>query len=172
MTYGSDQPILSTERLEFHPFTPDDLPLLVELHSDPEVQRYIGGMWEEGACQRRLDQYVAQQAEFGVSKWKAYLKDGTFVGRAGISWWEPHQAFEIGYSFARAAWGQGLATEAAQAIVEWFFATTPHRLLIGFTDVENLASRRVLEKVGMRWQGDQDLGFGGMSSVYRLERSE
>src|SRR6185312_7724452 len=86
------EPILETERLVFHPFTPDDLPLLRDLHSDPEVQRYIGGMWEAEVLQRRLDQYVTDQAARGISKWKAYLKDGTFVGRAGVSWWAQHEA--------------------------------------------------------------------------------
>lgn len=41
-------PILETERLVFTPFTADELPLIVELHSDPEVQRYMGGTWPEG----------------------------------------------------------------------------------------------------------------------------
>lgn len=163
-------PILETERLVFAPFTPDDYELLAGLHADPEVQRYIGGMWDRPTIQRRLDQYVADHATRGISKWKAYLKDGTFVGRAGISWWPDEQAYELGYTFARAAWGQGLASEAARGIVDWFFATTPHDVLIGFTDVENAGSRRVLEKVGMTWLGDKDMGFGGLSSLYRLER--
>lgn len=164
------QPVLETERLLFHPFTPDDFGLLAGLHSDPEVQRYIGGMWTREVIQRRLDQYVAEHAASGVSNWKAYLRDGTFVGRAGISWWEPEGAYELGYSFLRAAWGRGLASEAARGLVDWFWRSTPHDVLIGFADVENLASRRVLEKVGMRWLGDKDMGFGGLSSLYRLER--
>ncbi|HEY8573448.1 GNAT family N-acetyltransferase [Phenylobacterium sp.] len=164
------KPILETERLVFTPFTAEDLDLLASLHSDPEVQRYIGGMWDRETIQKRLDQYVSDQATRGVSKWKAHLRDGTFVGRAGISWWEPESAYELGYSFARAAWGLGLASEAAQGIVDWFFATTPHRTLIGFADVGNLASRRVLEKVGMTWLGDKDMGFGGLSSLYRMDR--
>ena len=166
---SADAPILETERLVFRPFTPGDLPLLLDLHSDPQVQRYIGGMWEAGACQRRLDQYVADQAAHGVSKWKAFLKDGTFVGRAGISFWAV-TGFELGYSFKRMAWGQGLATEAARAIVGWAWANTAVDRLCGFTEPENLASRRVLEKVGMNYEGEKDLGFGGMSSVYGLEK--
>lgn len=163
-------PILETERLVFHPFTGDDFDLLAELHADPEVQRYIGGAWPREAIQGRLDSYVAEQDRYGFSKWKVFLRDGTFVGRAGISFWDQNGEFELGYTFARAAWGRGLATEAARAVVERFFATTNEARLHGFTDAENLGSRRVLENVGMVFQGEEDLGFGGMSAVYRLDR--
>jgi RimJ/RimL family protein N-acetyltransferase len=157
-------PILETQRLVFHPFTPDDRPLLVELHGDPEVQRYIGGLWESEAYARRLAQYVADQATYGVSKWKAYLRDGTFVGRAGVSWWEV-TGFELGYAFKTAAWGQGLATEAARGVVEWTWANTDIDRLCGFTERGNHASRRVL------YEGERELGFGvGPSAVYWLDR--
>lgn len=166
----ADAPILTTERLVFHPFTADDMPLMKDLHSDPEVQRYIGGMWEEAAYQHRLTQYVAQQAEHGISKWKAFLKDGTYVGRAGVSWWE-QTGFELGYSFKRLAWGQGLATEAARGVVGWVWANTEIQRLCGFTEPGNLASRRVLEKAGFVYEADRDLGYGGgVSSLYWLER--
>jgi len=165
-----DAPILETERLVFHPFTPDDFDLLAELHSDPEVQRYVGGLWTREVIQTRLDTYVAEQEMYGFSKWKAYLRDGTFVGRCGISFWDQTGEFELGYTFRRSAWGQGLATEAARAVVDRYFAIHPKRQLDGYTHVENLASRRVLERVGMVHIGDADLGFGGVSAIYLLER--
>ena len=165
-----ETPILQTERLVFHPFTPDDLPLLQELHSDPEVQRYIGGMWDADAYERRLVQYVADQARHGISKWKAYLKDGTFVGRAGVSFWEV-TGFELGYSFKRLAWGRGLATEAARGVVAWAWANTAIDRLCGFTELGNLASRRVLEKTGFVYEGERELGYGdGPSAFYGLDR--
>ncbi|MGZ6015845.1 MAG: GNAT family N-acetyltransferase [Phenylobacterium sp.] len=165
-----DTPILETERLAFHPFTPDDYDLLADLHADPEVQRYVGGLWTRDVIQTRLDTYVAEQARYGFSKWKAYLRDGTFAGRCGVSFWDRIGEFELGYTFRRSAWGQGLATEAAQAVADRFFRVTPHPRLHGFTDVENLASRRVLARIGMAHVGDEDLGFGGISAKYLLER--
>lgn len=165
-----DAPIFETERLVFRPFTPDDYDLLADLHADPQVQRYIGGAWTRADIQGRLDSYVAEQARFGFSKWKTCLRDGTFIGRVGISWWDRTGEFELGYSLKREAWGQGFATEASAAVARRFFATTPHPRLHGFTDVENHPSRRVLERIGMAFQGEEDLGFGGMSAVYRLDR--
>ncbi|MFL5297130.1 MAG: GNAT family N-acetyltransferase [Phenylobacterium sp.] len=164
-----DTPILETERLVFRPFTPDDFDLLAELHSDPEVQRFIGGMWTAEEVQRRLDFYVGQQVERGYSKWKAYLRDGEFVGRAGVSLDLHTGDPELGYSFAQRAWGQGLASEAARAIVDWMWANTDAPELTAFAVAENLASRRVLEKVGMVFEGDADR-HGDLCAYYRLKR--
>jgi ribosomal-protein-alanine N-acetyltransferase len=163
-------PILETERLVFHPFTPDELDLVVELHSDPQVQRHMGGMWSPKEMQETLDRFVRHQASVGHSKWKASLRDGTFVGRAGVGPFELTGDCELGYCFKTAFWGQGLATEAARGIVDWFFANTPNDHLIGFTTPGNLASQRVLTKVGMQPQGLHNFGFGELSAVFRLER--
>ena len=164
-----DRPILETERLVFHPFTPDDFGLLAELHSDPQVQRHLGGMWTDEVIQHRLNVYVSDQAELGYSKWKAYLRDGTFVGRAGVTVDRQITEPELGYSFARAAWGRGLASEAAQAIVDWMFARTSVTGRIGFAAVANKPSRRVLEKVGMMFVDEREL-HGDLCAYYRLDR--
>jgi ribosomal-protein-alanine N-acetyltransferase len=167
---AADAPILTTERLVFRPFTADDYGLLAQLHSDPEVQRYIGGIWSAEEVQKRLDFYVGQQAELGWSKWKAYLKaDGSFVGRAGVSV-DLHTAEpELGYSFARRAWGQGLASETARAIVDWMWTNTELAELTAFAVSDNLASRRVLEKVGMSFEGEADR-HGDRCAYYRIKR--
>lgn len=167
---ATEAPLLETERLVFRAFRPEDYELLAELHSDPEVQRHIGGLWPREAIQGRLGAYVAEQAKYGFSKWKAFLRDETFVGRCGVSYWSRKGEFELGYSFRRAAWGQGLATEAARAVAARFFELSDAPRLHGFTAVENLGSRRVLERIGMRHRGDEDLGLGGLSALYLMER--
>ena len=172
----SRSPILESERLVFEPFTADDLPLIVELHSDPDVQRYMGGKWSDEDMRDTLARFLSEQAALGHTKWKASLRDGTFVGRAGVSPFpRTHDPAgvperELGYCFKKACWGQGFATEAATAVRDWFFAKTGHDHLIGFTDPENLASQRVLRKIGMRSLGLVDMGFGEPSALYRMER--
>lgn len=165
----SHDPILETKRLVFHPFTADDLDVLAELHSDPEVQRYIGGMWDDGEVRERLDHYVGAQLQHGFSKWKVFLRDGTFVGRAGVSVDRTTGEPEIGYSFARAYWGQGLASEAARGVVAWMWANTAAPELTAFAAVGNAASRRVLEKLGMAYEGERML-HGELCALYRLRR--
>ena len=171
-----DGVFLKTERLMFRPFTADDLPLVVDLHSDPEVQRYLGGMWPDEQMQATLDRFLRNQATFGMSKWAIFLHDGSFVGRAGVS---PFPALsdkgfggdrELGYTLKRRFWGVGLATEAARAAADWFFAHTDEPVLIGFTEPGNTASQQVLMKVGMTPLGPHDLGFDEPSAVFRMER--
>jgi RimJ/RimL family protein N-acetyltransferase len=169
-------PILETERLVFEPFTSRDLPLIADLHSDPEVQRFLGGPLSEQAMQAMLDRLLRNQAALGYGKWKARLKDGTFVGRAGVGPYPPRAELsempdrEIGYTFKKAYWGQGLATEAALALRDWFFAHTDHDHLMGFTEPAHVVSQRVLVRIGMRPLGLQDLGFDKPSAVFRMER--
>lgn len=167
--------ILETRRLVFSPFTPDDLPLIVELHSDPEVQRFLGGDWAPEVFKGTLERLMLSQAEFGFTKWKVCLKDGTFVGRAGPEPWpregpERGREAELGYALKRAFWGQGLATEAAAGARDWFFGNTAYDHLIGFTEPDHRASQHVLMKIGMRPMGLADMGFDQPSAVFRIER--
>ncbi len=163
-------PILQTERLVFHPFGPDDLPLLADLHSHAEVQRHLGGPWSEETIRARLAHFVSEQAELGFSKWRMHLKDGTFIGRAGVSRWAFGGGYELGYSLKPAFWGAGFATEAARGVAAWIWRNTAIDTLHGFTSLENHLSRRVLERVGMTFVGERDVGMGDLSALYRLDR--
>lgn len=167
------EPILITERLAFRPFTPDDFDLMARLHRDPEVGRYFGGVWSDEKVREAVSEFVAEQAERGHSKWLAFRRDGRFVGRAGVSFWEHTGELELGYALLPEAWGQGLATEAARGVADFVFRITSVDHLIGFTHLDNLGSQRVLEKIGMVRQPDTHIGAGEpgeLSAVYRLDR--
>lgn len=166
----SAPPILTTARLTLRAFTPADLPLLAELHRDPEVGRYMGGVWSDDQIRAALDRFVADQARFGHAKWAAHLHDGAFAGRAGISVWEPTGELELGYVLKPDYWGQGLATEAAKAVADWAFAHTDVDHIIAFTDPQNFGSQRVLERIGMKRLADRAMGFGGLSAYFEMER--
>ncbi|ACG79847.1 acetyltransferase, GNAT family [Phenylobacterium zucineum HLK1] len=163
------EPILTTERLVFRPFAADDFGLLARLHQDAQVGRYFGGVWSDAQVAETLARFVAEQAARGHSKWAVFTRDGAFAGRAGVSFWPPTGELELGYALLPAFWGGGLATEAARAVAAWTFANTAATHVIGFTDLANRGSQRVLEKIGMVRQPDADLGKG-LSAVYRLER--
>lgn len=164
------EPILTTPRLVFRPFAPDDFDLMATLHRDPEVGRYMGGVWDDAKIRSRLELFVVEQAERGHSKWAAFTREGAFVGRAGVSYWPPTGEIELGYSLLPAFWGGGLATEAAAGVAAWAFANLPLDHIIGFTDLRNTASQRVLEKIGMTRQPDADIGLGEPSAIYRMDR--
>lgn len=165
-----DRPILETERLVFRPFRPDDLPRLQLLHRDPQVGRYMGGVWPDEKIAEALDAFIADQAQYGHAKWAAFDRQGEFVGRAGVSMWEDTGELEIGYVLRPKFWGRGLATEAARAIAAWTFAHTGVGHVIGFTHPENRGSMRVLERIGMTRLPDCDMGFDEPSTLFRMDR--
>ena len=166
----TDRPILETDRLVFRPFTPDDLGLLGDLHRDPEVGRYMGGVWTDAEIAEALGRFVAEQAERGHSKWAVFTREDVFVGRAGISLWPATGELELGYAFRPVFWGQGLATEAARAVARWTFANTDVAHVIAFTHPQNYGSQRVLERIGMKRLEDRDMGFEELSAYFEMER--
>ena len=147
---------LETERLVLRRLTAADVDNLVELDGDPEVMRYLSGgaptprdVIESDILPRLLRAYE-RGAGFGY--WAAIEKaNGDFLG-----WFSfrpsdgggPEQA-ELGYRLRRTAWGRGLATEGARALVRKGFTELGVRRVVATTYQDNLASRRVMEKVGM-----------------------
>jgi RimJ/RimL family protein N-acetyltransferase len=82
------------------------------------------------------------------------VSDGEFVGWCSLSRWNPDfRSAALGYCFAEAAWGQGYATEAAGAVLHWAFATLDLNRVQAETDTRNVASARVLEKLGFVREG-------------------
>ena len=154
---------LRTARLVLEPVADHHLPLLVSLNADPEVMRFIRGRpatpdeTESEWQQRREHQ---SDAERGLGYWVGSVGD-EFVG-----WWSA-SAFEsdpvlagLGYRLVRSAWGRGLATEGARAMVDQAFACPEVRMISASTMAVNTGSRRVLEKAGLRhtdtWVQDWD----------------
>jgi len=145
--------LLETERLTIRRFTDADVDELTQLDSDPDVTRFItGGIPEFDAAmlQAWLSQY---------ERWPAY---GTFaaVERSSgrfLGWFhlrpddgrddEP----ELGYRLRRSAWGKGFATEGSRALVDLAFSDLGATRVFATTMAVNVASRRVMEKSGLRF---------------------
>jgi len=125
---------------------------LVELNSDPEVMAYILGRSatpEETAAEwvERLGERT--DAGRGLGYWAGY-EAGRFVGWWGASAFAEDPALSsLGYRLRRPAWGRGLATEGARAMVERARSASGVTLVVASTMAVNRASRRVLENVGL-----------------------
>ncbi|MBY5460064.1 N-acetyltransferase [Rhizobium leguminosarum] len=143
--------ILKTPRLSLVMWDEGDAALVQQLHSTMATTRYLSGNapWSLEKAEQRLRGWFEEQARDGTTKYKLLAEDGSFVGRAGISQFRSEQ-FELGYSLREEAWGKGLATEAAGALADWFFERQFAQGFIAFTHPENIASQRVLRKIGMR----------------------
>ncbi|NBZ87297.1 GNAT family N-acetyltransferase [Stagnihabitans tardus] len=130
-------------RLTLSQSRPSDAPDFRALEADPEVMRFLTG----GQTGQPSDGTWAQPQGTEPEVWTARLHDGSFVGWFGL-WPEEDGSAEMGYRLARAHWGQGLAAEGARALMDWGFSQG-HRAITASTLTVNLASRRVMEKIGM-----------------------
>jgi RimJ/RimL family protein N-acetyltransferase len=148
---------LETERLILRRFTPGDAANLFELDNDPEVMRYLtggSGTSMESVEREILPEFLswhARSANFGY--WAAIDKStGGFIGwflfrpERGGTFTEP----ELGYRLRKDAWGKGFATEGSRALIDNGFAQLGVERIHAMTYQDNVASRRVMEKLGMR----------------------
>lgn len=135
------------------PFEPADVTAAFEVFGDPEVMRYSVGSADPSpdATRDRLARYAAHHVRYGFAKW-AVLDNTTnaYLGDAGIMTLRETGELELGYRFARSAWGQGLATEVAKAWLQHGLKTLGLPRVIAFAHPDNVASIRVMEKIGMQ----------------------
>ncbi len=147
--------ILETDRLILRHLALDDLDSLYALYMDPEIIRFIpdaSRTYEETRIEIEWHMHGwPGRPELGL--WATIHKEtGAFIGRCGLLPWtiDGQAEVEVAYLISRACQGQGLATEAAQAILNYGFETLGLSRLVCLIDAENLASIRVAEKIGMR----------------------
>ena len=174
-------PTLHTARLLLRPFHDADANALFALHSSGYVLRYWDAPpWSEP---ERAERFIAACRELAADGTGARLAiervcDGAFLGWCGLVRWNPdHRSAALGYCLDDAAWGRGYATEAARALLEWAFDTLDMNRVQAETDTRNLASARVLEKLGFVREGTlrEDCVVNGEVSdswVYGLIRRE
>jgi len=143
----------------------DDLDSLFALYCDPDVSKYIPDAprnYEE--TREELVWHMnghPKHPELGL--WATIHKEtGKFIGRCGLLPWtiDGQNEVEVAYLISKAYWGQGLGTEAAQAILDYGFEKLNLSRLICLIDKENLASIKVAEKIGMTFEkeGKDEIG--------------
>jgi len=146
---------VETERLHLRPWSPDDLDELAAVFAEPEVWRYPFG---RGFSQLESEQFLDRQLEHwtanGFGSWAAKLKaNGRLIGYIGLSIpsWLPQvlPAVEVGWRLHPDYWGRGLATEGGRAGLRHGFETLELDRIISIFTPDNVASGRVMEKLGM-----------------------
>ena len=148
---------LETDRLVLRRFTRDDVDNLVELDGDREVMRYITGgrtTPREEIQNEVLPAFLDYESHPGFGFWAAVERStGQFIGwfhlRLDVGA-QPGEV-ELGYRLRRSAWGAGYATEGSRALIEKGFAELGAERIVASTMVVNVASRRVMEKAGLRF---------------------
>jgi [ribosomal protein S5]-alanine N-acetyltransferase len=141
---------LISARLGFRTWSEEDFPLATQLWGDPEVTAFIGGAFTSDMVRARLENEVALMRSCGLQYWPVFLlKNDDFVGCAGLRPHDPdRRIFELGIHLRRSFWGQGLAKEAANAIIEYGFNTLGAEALFAGHHPANETSRHLLSKLG------------------------
>jgi len=174
-------PILHTARLRLRPFDDADRDALFALHSNSHAMHYWDAPpWDEPARAERFVAACRQMADDGTGVRLAIdrVPDGGFIGWCSLTRWNPdYRSAALGYCLDDAAWGHGYATEAARALLSWAFDSLDLNRVQAEADTRNVASARVLEKLGFVREGTlrEDCVVNGEVSdswVYGLIRRE
>jgi ribosomal-protein-alanine N-acetyltransferase len=152
---------LETPRLILREILPSDDAGMFELDSDKEVHRYLGNKPISGIEQaRNVIALIRQQyIENGIGRWAVIEKSsGEFTGWSGLKLMKEMRNnqvnyYDLGYRFIRKYWGKGYATESAIASRNYGFDIMNLDMMNASADINNIASRHVLEKTGMKITG-------------------
>ena len=155
-----DQPIIKTKRLELRPFSPDDAEQVRALAGERDLARFIPTLphpYEEGMAEFWMKSHPeswdsGREAHFAVCDVEGGGLRGA-MSLVGID--AANGRAELGYWVGKPFWGQGFATEAGCAAVAFAFDTLDLKRVFASAIAENVASKRVLEKIGMRHEGVQ-----------------
>ena len=158
-----------TERLELREFSVDDAEGFHDLNADPEVLRYTGDVpFVDVAEAREFLASYDNYARDGFGRWSVYVRQtGQYIGFCGLNYRADRDEVDLGLRLRRDCWGQGYATEAARAALELGFTRNGLKRIVGRAMRDNMASHRVLEKVGMTFS-HEDKQDGAMWVVYAV----
>jgi RimJ/RimL family protein N-acetyltransferase len=151
------RPTIETERLVLRPFQPSDAPAQHVLINDKEIAantRSIEFPYPEGAALKWIEQHPKMWLDGKAAVFAICLKpDGQLVGAIGLEISPQDENAELGYWLGRKFWNQGIATEAAAAVVRFGFQTLALNKIHAHHVTRNPASGRILEKIGMTREG-------------------
>lgn len=153
--------LVETERLILRELVAADAPAIFDLDSDPEVHQFLGNQplkhIEEALP---VIQFIRKQyLDYGIGRWAVVEKEsGELIGWSGFKLIRDvvnghTNYYDLGYRFMRKAWGRGYATESARAMVDYAFNQMDLDAIYAIADVNNMDSRKVLEKSGMKCKG-------------------
>lgn len=168
---------METRRLRLRHFTPKDVDELFRIYSNPELFKYMMNevspekliLWEQ--TRTIVDCLIEnwQKHRFGV--WAVVYKNNQkLIGHCGFKFLENTREVQIGYLLLKSYWGKGLATEAGSAALKYGFENAKFERVVAIARHDNIASRRVMEKLGMRYEKDAYYYYNHVA-YYSITRS-
>ncbi len=144
--------VLKSKRLGFRMLEKHDFENLIKLDMDPEVRAFFpGGVSTPELLQEKIVRSCTGFLEKGFGEFSiTELKTNKFIGRAGFAELDDGE-IEVGYLFLTECWGQGMATEALRALLDWARNTLLVARILAYAPVDHHASISVMKKAGMRY---------------------
>jgi ribosomal-protein-alanine N-acetyltransferase len=179
--YHSTPQIIETERLKLRRLSVADDEAVYAYGRDPEVTRHVSFPTHQSIEDARtfLRTVLENYAKNEPSVWAICLKEtGDLIGTTGLlNWNRDHYRVEIGYALARKYWNQGIVTEAVKGMIDHLFHNTDLIRIEARCKIPNIASARVMEKAGMKFEGilRKQMHFAGVShdmKMYSIIRDE
>ena len=156
-------PTLESQRLVLRPVRDADLDAYAAMSADPDVMRYIGDgkTMDRNESWRSLAFLLGHWELRGFGMWAVTARgDDRMLGRVGFLQPEGWPGFEIGWQFAKEAWGKGYATEAAQRALQYCRENMAQREVISLIYPENAPSIRVAERLGEKFLRVHEMRMG------------
>ena len=164
-----------TSRLCLRPFSREDLNAYARIIGDPEVGKWFpkGNGYTHEEAEKSLNSILKHWEKHGFGIWAVTDKKNkdVLLGRCGLNLITETSEVEVDFIIARSFWGCGYATEAARAALQCGFETLNLDRIIALAKPENVASRRVIEKIGMRYVRNAEY-WGITCAYYEISKSE
>ncbi|NET27379.1 GNAT family N-acetyltransferase [Okeania sp. SIO1I7] len=157
---------IETERLKLRQFILDDLDELYNLYHNPKVMKYVGkGILTKPETEAKIFSIIKSWEKNNFGMWAVvHKRDHKMIGRCGFCFLDNTPEIELGYLLNPVYWYRGLATEAAKASLRYGFEQLKLEKIVAVAQPENIASRRVMEKVGMKYE--KEANYYQSSVVY------
>lgn len=164
---------METERLRHRKFTMDDLDELIEMRSDRDVQKYIGGqkMQNPESLKKRLEFYIScYEKKLGLHAmiWKETDK---IIGWSGLQPLEDSNEIEVSYGMKKEFWGKGIGFETAKFWLDFGFKNLGLERIVAVADKNNIGSWKIMEKLGMKFRNNEE-HYGMDCVVYEISMDE
>lgn len=146
---------IETDRILLREFGMEDAAAVFEFSSDFEVQKYTGDVTLETVEEAKdiiKNVWFSDYKKYGYGRWAVvYKPENKVIGFAGLKYLPELNETDIGYRFLPKYWGKGIATEVSREIIKYGFEILKLDRIIGITMPKNIASYKVLEKIGMNF---------------------
>ena len=163
--------ILETDRLLLREIQREDFDELYRMNSDPDVMKYVGDgtTRNHDQMEKELDILMSHYIRKpGLGIWATILKiSNTFVGASGLVYYDNTPEIEIGYRMLKEHWNKGYATEASFGLLNYGFAVLKLAKIVSSAHVDNMASQRVMQKIGMKYI-DNRFHYGCLQAYYEI----